>query len=105
MKKSLQIGFGLGLAFVLTAITLGCQSRAARLGLPPGIRITSGGQPYVSADVSAVRVEDFPKLAGIHGLHTVYFEGASATDENSRGWCDSGSLTLLVWCSPIVPNN
>lgn len=50
--------------------------------VPRGVTITSGDlRSHVHANISKLRLEDFPALEKIHALFTVYFDGQGATDE------------------------
>lgn len=57
---------------------------AAEVELPRGIRITSESKTHVHANISELRTEDFPALARVHALFTVYFRGHGATDEKLK---------------------
>lgn len=52
--------------------------------MPPGIFITSESKTHVHAKISDLRVQEFPALAKIHALFTVYFDDRGATDEKLK---------------------
>jgi hypothetical protein len=70
----------LRLLLVVLVTTGAWETLADDLALPPGIEITSESKTHVHANISALRIEDFPALAKIHALYTVYFDGDGATD-------------------------
>ena len=78
MNKMPLLRFLQGVALILALMTTGCQS------LPRGVTITSRSKTHVHANVSGLRTEDFPALARIHALSTVYFYGQGATDEQLK---------------------
>ena len=57
---------------------------AAELKLPRGITIISESTTHVHAVISELHIKDFPALAKIHALFTVYFDGPEATDEKLK---------------------
>ena len=57
---------------------------AAELKLPAGIIITSESTTHVHAVISDLRVHEFPALAKLPALFTVYFDGRGATDEKLK---------------------
>jgi len=80
MKTSTTIR--LMLAAVLAAPLF--HASAAEPKLPPAIIITSKSTTHVHAVISDLRVHEFPALAGIHALFTVYLDGQGATDEKLK---------------------
>lgn len=72
------------LALVAIFSSLPRVSPAAEVEVPPGVWITSEGTNYVHAYISELRIKDYPALARIHALNTVYFRGDGATDEKLK---------------------
>src|ERR1041384_4454391 len=70
----------LRIVLVVMATTTAWQILAADLGLPSGIVITSESRTHVHANISALAIVDYPALAKIHALYTVYLDGDGATD-------------------------
>lgn len=105
MKKSHFIRFTSGLVFISALTMADVQSPAADLKLPRGITITSQSKTHVHADVSELRIEDFPALSAIHALYTVYFEGHGTTDEKLKALAQLQftNLTAVVFTDcPLV---
>src|SRR5579863_9163959 len=74
----------LRLTLIVVLATAAWAILAADLALPPGILITSKSKTHVHADISALRIEDFPALAKIQALYAVYISGDGATDEKLK---------------------
>jgi len=73
-----------GLTLIVALTTPLFEGSAGELELPRGISITSESKTHVHANISELRTEDFPALARIHALFTVYFRGHGATDEKLK---------------------
>ncbi len=85
MQKLILFRLTAGLAVVVVAATAAAwEVFAADLELPPGVKVTSESKTHVHANISALRTEDFPALAKIHALYTVYLDGDGATDEKMK---------------------
>jgi len=84
MKKLPWIRLAVGAALILVFTTALWECSAAESEIPRGVTITSESKTYVHAEISGLRTEDFPRLAKIHALNTVYFGGDGATDEKLR---------------------
>lgn len=84
VKTSTINGSTHGLALLVVLTTPLSLSSAAEPELPPGIIITSESKTHVHALISDLRVHEFPALAKIHALFTVYFDGQGATDEKLK---------------------
>ncbi|HRY49064.1 MAG TPA: hypothetical protein P5186_13535 [Candidatus Paceibacterota bacterium] len=69
------------LAAIITPLFYSCTAEPQ---LPPGIVITSESTTHVHAVISDLRVEDYPTLARIHALFTVYYKGQETTDEKLK---------------------
>src|SRR5262245_36283626 len=83
MKTMIVTGRTWGLAVAVLA-ALQFHAWTAEPELPPGVFIRSENKAYVHADISDLRVGDYPALANIHALFTVYYDGPGATDEKLK---------------------